>query len=541
MKARVCYGRPDDYNGARDSHRQRIHLAVLTDYLDVEDLRELQATFRAATGVELQIRCARGGPVHEADALDTESAAAPQAEVPIVIDGEVAGCVHLPDGQVADGRAAGFLSLMADVVAKLCRQQALLRTRVAELATLYHLTTEFTAQRDLQRVLDIVVTTVVSALKVKACAIRLLSKDGSELVIRAVANLSPTYLDKGPILLSQSVIDQEVLKTGKGVYIADERSDPRVLYPEEARREGIVSALCVPITYKGHPEGILRVYTDQRHEFDWFEQSLIQAIAANAAAAIVNARLYQEAVRGANIQRQLRLAGEVQRRMIPVKPPGVPGYDIAAVYVPCFELAGDFYDFIPLGQDNIGIAVCDVVGKGVRASLLMASLRAALRAHASAVYDMGNVLGRLNADMCADSMSSDFATLFYGVLDIRSRLLTYANAGHIPPLLVRDGQCRHLTAGGGVIGINEKAIWQHDSVVCQSGDVLLAHTDGLSEALNCDDEAFGRPRVEQALLAAIANGHDADNITRHVLWEMRRFAGLQKRLDDLTIVAIRAL
>ncbi len=519
-------------------------LAVLTDYLDLEDLRQLQETFRAAAGVDLQVWCARSGPLgaapETADAL-AEAHRADVPEAPVVVDNQVVGCVRLADGESVGEQSAGFVGLMADVLARLCEQQGLLRDRATELATLYRLTTEFTGQRDIQRLLDLVVATVVSTLKVKACTIRLLSEDGNELLTKAVANLSPRYLNKGPILLAHSAIDQEVLDTGMPLYIADEQSDPRVLYQDEARREGIVSALCAPMIYKGHPEGVLRVYTAQRHEFDWFEQSLIQAIAANAAAAIVNARLYQEAVRGADIQRQLRLAGEVQRRMIPHQAPRVPGFDIAALYVPCFELAGDFHDFIPLAEGNLGIAVCDVIGKGVRASLLMASLRGALRAHASAVYDMSEVLSRLNADMCADSSASDFATIFYSVLDTRSRRLTYANAGHIPPLLVRDGQCIPLTAGGGIIGIDDVASFEHDSIDCRSGDVILMYTDGLCEALNFEDEAFGRHRVEQALLTAVADDHDADSIARQVLWEMRRFAGLQKRFDDLTIVAIKTL
>jgi len=510
-------------------------LAVLTDYLDLADLRELQEMFRAAAGAELEICCAGTEPVHAGDETPTG------AEAPIVIGGEVAGCVRMPREDACDERVEGFGRLMADVVARLCEQQAQLRTRADQLATLYRLIAEFTAQRDLQRMLDMVAATVVGALGAKACSIRLLSEDGGELVISAVANLSPTYLNKGPILLSRSEIDRTVLQTGKPVYIADERADPRVLYPAEARREGIVSALCVPMVYKGKPEGVLRVYTAEVHEFDWFEQSLIEAIAANAAAAIVNARLYRQALRGANMQRQIRLAAEVQRRMIPAEAPVLDGFEIAAVYVPCFELGGDFYDFIPLGEDNLGLAICDVVGKGLRASLLMASLRAALRAHASAVYDMSSILGRLNVDMCAETLPGDFATMFYAVIDVRSRRITYANAGHIPPLLVRDGQCLPLATGGGVIGIDPTARWDHDVIDCRSGDVILAYTDGLSEALNFEDEAFGRPRVEHALRAAVADGHDAHSAARQVLWEMRRFAGLQKRFDDLTIAAIRVL
>ena len=152
------------------------------------------------------------------------------------------------------------------------------------------------------------------------------------------------------------------------------------------------------------------------HRHLQFEVSLLQAIAAQAAAAIVNARLDEEAARAWTMRRQLRLAGEVQRQMIPANPPQIDGLDIAATYVPCFELAGDFYDFIDLPPDNTGIAVCDVVGKGVRASLLMASIRATLRAHAAYLYSMSEIVGNVNRSLCADTQIGDFATMFYGVI-----------------------------------------------------------------------------------------------------------------------------
>jgi len=429
----------------------------------------------------------------------------------------------------------------SEVVAQLRDSNRQLRQRADELATLYRLTAEFTGQRDLQAVLDLVAQTVVNALNVKSCAIRLLNEDRSELIVKATAGLSPEYLRKGPILLAESRIDQEVLSGGQPVYIKDERTDPRVLYPAEARREGIVSALCAPLVYKGRAEGVIRIYTAAVHEFDWFEVSLLNAIAAQAAAAIVNTRLYAEAVRSANMRRALATAGEVQRRMIPAGAPKTTGLDIGLVYVPTYELSGDFYDFLELPQDNLGIVICDVSGKGVRASLLMASIRASLRAHAANIYDLSEVLARVNRDLCGNSTSSDFATLFYGVFDANSRRFTYADAGHIPPLLFRGGQTRRLETGGGLIGIDTQMSWNHEVLTLESGDVVLAYTDGLSEAMNFDDEPFGHGRVEQAAIAAIADDRNADGIAKHVLWEMRRFAGLQTRFDDLTIVAIKVL
>ena len=211
------------------------------------------------------------------------------------------------------------------------------------------------------------------------------------------------------------------------------------------------------------------------------------------------------------------------------------------MYVPCFELGGDFYDFIRLGEENLGLAVCDVVGKGVRASLLMASVRASLRAHASNVYELSQVIGQVNADLCADTEINDFATLFYGVVDTATKRFTYVNAGHVPPLLVRDRQARRLTTGGRILGIDPDYAWRHEVFQLQRGDVLLCYTDGLTDAMNFEDESFGAQRVEQAILTAAQTDCDAGGLVKHVLWEMRKFAGLQTRIDDLTMVAVRVL
>ena len=542
----------------------------LTEYLSAEVLQQLQDAFTAGAQVPIRIFSASGEPLtKESDLrMDEGSVLCPEGtgtaasgedlqrlcNVPVRLEDEVLGSIRVfPSGEPDQGGSAGaeagtvragtlrFVRLMAMMIARFCDREKQLRSRVSELAALFKLTGEFSGPRDLQSVLDLVARTVVKALNAKSCSIRLLNEDRTELVAFSAANLTPEYLGKGPILVSESLIDREVLETGQPLYIVDEATDPRVLYPDQARREGIVSALCTPLVYKDHPEGVLHVYTGQPHQFDWFEVSLLQSIAAQAAAAIVNARLYEEAVQGAARKRQLELARGVQRRMIPSGPPTVPGFDIATVYVPTFELSGDFYDFIALPPDNLGIAISDVVGKGVRASLLMASTRASLRAHALNIYDMSHLLGMVNRDLCADTLSSDFATLFYGVLDVKTHRLTYANAGHPPPMLIRDGQVRDLSTGGGVIGVDADGRWRHEAVTLRSGDVILAYTDGLVEAMNFEDEPFGVRRAEQAALLAVAQGQSADGIVKHVLWEMRRFAGLQTRLDDLTMVVVKVI
>ncbi|MFP3937555.1 MAG: PP2C family protein-serine/threonine phosphatase [Phycisphaerae bacterium] len=538
-------------------------MATLRDFLDAETLRQFQAAFSAVaaapvricdpdgeellgeTGVPKNIGAALG----QLDSAEQE----PTGEcVAIRVDGERVGCVRLETASLDAGVVERVCSddqqwrrrvlmLAAGVLTQVCRRQEQLDRRIEQLTTLYQLTAEFSGQRDLQSVLDTVARTVVDVLDAKGCSIRLLNEEHTELLVKAVAGLSKQYVHKGPILVSRSRIDQEALSTGEPVYVADEQADERVLYPAEAASEGIVSALCAPMVYKGESEGVIHVYTSEPHVFDAVEISLLKSIAAQAAAAIVNARLNQEAVRSATIQRELELAGEVQRRMIPAAPPALEGFEIEPVYVPSYQLSGDFYDFIDLPPDNLGLAICDVSGKGVRASLLMAAVRASLRAHAVNIYDMVDVLRKVNRDLCNSTLVSDFASLFYAVLDFRTRRLTYANAGHPPPILVRRGELCHLHTGGGVLGVDCSQAYRQEWFTLEPGDYVLAYTDGLTEAMNFNDEIFGRERVEQAVLEAVGDDRSAQGLSKHVLWCMRRFAGLQTRFDDLTMLAIKVL
>lgn len=535
----------------------------IRDYIDLVSLQQFQDSFVSVAGLELLVLDAVGAPLtrpsprHDcpetdpptpasqaAPAQPADAARRPACVAPVTVDGaamaQVAVYATDPDA-CEDERIQRFAREAARSLERQTHQQMESAARLGELATLYNLTAEFSRHRELQSLLDLVAQTVVKVLGAKACSIRLLSDDRKELVIKSVANLSSEYLNKGPILLADSQIDRQVLSALAPLYIADEGNDPRVLYPAEARREGIVSALCAPMAHRGRPEGVLRVYTDRMHEFDRYEVSLLTAIATQAAVAIANARLNVEALAAAEVRRQVEMAAHVQQRMIPAKPPVLAGVDIGMVYVPSHLLGGDFLDFLPLGADNLGLGVCDVMGKGIRASLLMASVRASLRAHAANIYALSDVLRRVNRDLCLDSLTSDFATLFYGVIDLKARRLTYSNAGHVPPLLIRNQQVRQLNAGGPVLGLDEQARWQYEPVDLRSGDVILAYTDGLSEALNFEDDAFGHQRVIDAALGAIREGQNAQGLVNSLLWQLRRFTGLQSRMDDLTIIAVRML
>ena len=429
-----------------------------------------------------------------------------------------------------------FLYLLANALSRLCSQEMQLRQRIQELQALFNISTMLTGTRGLQQILDRITRGVAEALRVKSCSLRLLDEHRDELVIKSVWGLSEEYLKKGPVTVSMSTVERSVL-AGETVYIADMSNDDRVVYKEESKREGIVSSLVVGMLYKDRPIGAIRVYTAEAHEFTEFETKLLQSIASQAAVAIENARLQEEALEKDRLERQVQIAAEVQRRMMPAKAPKVAGLDIAALYVPCFELGGDFYDFIPLGDHSIGITVADVVGKGLPASLLMASVRAAMRAQADNVYDLDEIVSRVNKSMSLDMRSNEFITLWYGVLDYRNRQLTYSSAGHEPAILIRDGKMRELGTGGMVIGVDPEQRYDKEVVQMQKGDVLWIYTDGVPDAMNYAGDKFGKTRMRDSLMKYV--GESAEQICRQMLWETRRFVGLNRRTDDTTIVVVK--
>jgi serine phosphatase RsbU (regulator of sigma subunit) len=448
-----------------------------------------------------------------------------------------AALTQLGVGRGAAPAAIQFLHLLANAIARLCFKEFELRQRVSELETVYHVAIALADARDLTVVLKRCTQLVCDLMDVKASSIRLIDAGRDELVIKAVHNLSEQYLAKGPVPLTNNPIESTALSARGYEYVANLASDPRVRYPEESRREGIVSMLSVGMKYKGKNVGVLRVYTEKEQAFTQLQIDLLKAVAAQAAAAIENARLVAETRQAEALERQVQLAAEVQQRMVPQTPPKIAGVDLASVYVPCQTLGGDFFDFIPLPYDNVGLVMSDVSGKGIPASLIMASVRAALRAEVDNVYYIYEVIRRLNVMLCRDTEPSEFVTLFYGVLDVPNRRLTYCNAGHPPGLLLRDGKVKDLAGGNLVLGTDPTEPYEQFTIELKSGDTLLLYTDGLVEANNEKNEIFGRSRVTEALARGPQRGADA--IAQHVLEEMRKFCGNQKQRDDITMTVAR--
>jgi serine phosphatase RsbU (regulator of sigma subunit) len=562
----------------------------LTDFMDLPTLQEIQDSFAAVANVKATITDADGHvltqPNPTKDFLNRQRTIAAAEETvpegptkegreyvaPIMVDNRRLGTIRMtatsgvaaiPDdarlaaiaeklgldskqvralvAQILKSRntrpaAVQFLFLLANAIARLCYQEFQLRQRVDELTTVYNVTMLLADSRDLQQVLQRTVELVTEVMGAKASSLRLIDQENDELVVKATHNLSPEYLNKGPIRLSKAEIDRVALSPKGYEYVRSMAHDPRVQYPQESQREGVVSMLSAGMRYKGKPIGALRVYTDEEQVFPQIKIDLAKAIAAQAAAAIENARLIQESIESERLEKQVAMAADVQQRMIPQSPPQIPGLDLASVYIPCYELGGDFFDFMPLPDANLGLVVADVSGKGVPASLIMASVRAYLRAEVDSIYYLYEIMKRVNRMLVRDTKPSEFVTLLYGVLDSRNRRLTYCNAGHPPGLLLRDGRVSELDSPNMVLGIDPDQEFRQSILQLQPGDSLLLYTDGLADAMNFQGETFGRERI---LNAFAKGGPSAEAISQNILWDLRRFVGLTKRTDDVTMIVAR--
>src|ERR671910_2782808 len=236
-------------------------------------------------------------------------------------------------------------------------------------------------------------------------------------------------------------------------------------------------------------------------------------------------------------EQELRLAQSIQRASLPEEVPDLEGWQISPYYQPAREVGGDFYDFIEIDDERLGIVLGDATGKGVPAALVMASTRSMLRAVAQASnYSPADVLGRVNESLVADIPPNVFVTCFYAILDPKSASLSYANAGHDLPYVRRGGDCEELMARGMPLGLMPGMSYEEKEITLEEGEVAFFYTDGLVEAHAPDGEMFGFPRLR----ALIAEHAQKESLEEALLGELYFFVGDGwEQEDDITLLTLR--
>lgn len=269
---------------------------------------------------------------------------------------------------------------------------------------------------------------------------------------------------------------------------------------------------------------------------------LLQTIAVQMGMALHNSRLAaslaSEAAHREVMNRELEIAREVQERLFPQKFPKIEGIDCFGFCRPARGVGGDYFDFIDLGAGRIGIAIGDVSGKGIAAALLMASLQASLRGQTLAgVRDLGELMHNVNKLVYESSQSNRYATFFYGEFDPATRQFTYVNAGHNAPVILRGDEVIRLEASGPVVGLLPGAGYQMEAFEMQPGDIFVGYTDGISEALNEQEEEWEEDRFIAAAKAACAN--PAKQVAEAIFRGADAFTGSARQYDDMTLLVMK--
>ncbi len=235
---------------------------------------------------------------------------------------------------------------------------------------------------------------------------------------------------------------------------------------------------------------------------------------------------------------ELKQAREIQEGLLPKELPQLTEFEITGAWEPAQLVGGDYYDVIRLGKDKLAICIADVVGKGISAALLMANVQASVRAFASETVSPSYVCSRINSVLCANLASGKFVTLFYGVLDASSRILQYTNAGHLRPILIGgDGKLKHLENGGALLGVFPDWKYENSTIELDPGDLFMAFTDGITEAMDRDGEEFGEERLIQ--VAKNTGQQSIEDLKAQLLGSVQEFCNFQMR-DDATLILIAA-
>jgi phosphoserine phosphatase RsbU/P len=411
-----------------------------------------------------------------------------------------------------------------------------------KLKLLLDITKKISRSLNLEEVLNLVMETLGSLIPYDAAGIYIIQRD------HRVENPG------GPKILCSEVVrgyDVEELKTvrlkvGEGIigYVAekgepvispDVKQDPRYFNAREKTRSEMVA----PIISNEEVIGVFDLESDHLNAYTQDDLQLLMLLASQVAIIIEKAMLHEHLVEKKRLEGQLEVARQVQLALLPSRNPELAGFDISAYNFPTEEVSGDYYDFVPLYEDQLGIVVADVSGKGVPAALLMAFLRASLRAAINIGYASNVSLAKVNNLLWESIEDNQFITAFYGVIDATNRTLAYANAGHNPPLLIDpSGKTLCVERGGLPLGMFKDTRYYEYFLQIEPGQILVLYTDGVTEAVGYDGKEYGRERLER--LVRENRELSARSLINTIYTDVYQYTGGRGATDDITFVVVKA-
>ena len=519
-----------------DPFASRVHAEVRHegDEFILQDLGSANGTLYNGSVVEAPIHLTRGGriqigeteiffndaqfPLSSGATMITEnSSSVPEATISLASTGRTtSGLLEAIEDARTQSDESSRISRQSDLLALISKISVALLDTVT-----------------LNETLDQIVSMVFQAVPADRSMIMMREEKSSDLKV-AVARLRNRVGEVGEIRISRSVID-EVVANGKSVLTSDAQADPRFM-GGTVMLQGVRSVLAVPLGVGEKVFGI--IYADSPLADSRFTEDhlkVLTTLASVAAIRVQNARLMEQQLETVRLERELQVASEIQQRFQPASAPQVPGYELQGISFPCYEIGGDYYDFIQREDGRLIVALGDVSGKGPAAALLMSSLHAAVHAHSDMHSSLAKTIGAVNRYLVDSTPANRFVTLFYAELDPTNGSLAFLNAGHNPPLIVHaGGTMEQLAAGGLPLGIMANADFREGKTKLHPGDVLVIYSDGVSEAVNPTGEEFGPTRLYETVSRNL--DASAAGIRDRIESALTKFCQGTPAADDITLV-----
>jgi len=367
----------------------------------------------------------------------------------------------------------------------------------------------------------------------------LMLKEGNPPQFNAkVTRINNPRLENKKIQVSQSIINMAV-NQNSSLLTSDAQDDTRFKAEASIINLNIHSAMCVPLWNNREIIGV--IYADRIHQLEQFTENnlkLLTLLANLAAIKIENAKTYEDSLKLEQMKKELSLASQIQIDFLPKENPQSKNFEITGYNIPCHQVGGDYYDFVPIDGERLGITIADVSGKGVSASLLMASLRAALQSEVHREYDLNKMVSKLNNFVHRSSGSNKFITFFFCELDKKACTLKYINAGHNPPMVINPkGNIKRLESSGFCLGMFPDAEYTIGEMEIKLGEAAVLYTDGITESRNMKNEEYGEERLIGLLKKNLKL--NAQDMMEMIKRDTETYTSGTEQMDDQTVVIIK--
>lgn len=404
-----------------------------------------------------------------------------------------------------------------------------------EKETLLEVEKSLSSSLDLNEVLELLLDSLLKVVKYDAAAIFLIDRKRQQIDHIKARGFDPAVEPDLQLKMGQGLAGWAA-QTQKSLIVPNVKEDPRYI---EARVE-TQSGMVVPIMTNERIIGVFSIESNKFNAYEADDLELLDAFANLAAISIERAREHQEILEKRKLEEQLSIARGIQKTFLPKKHPQMPGFDISGINIPSEKVGGDYYDFIPIIENQVGIAIGDVSGKGIPAALIMASFRASLIAEIRNNYAIRSIMFKVNNLLFESTESDIFVTAVYGILDTKNRIFTFVNAGHNAPIFRHaDGRMEYLIEGGIALGTFENSIYEDRPLSLNSGDLIVLYTDGVTEAKNEKEEEFGTKRLKRVINDSYHLS--ASEIQNNIYQAVKDFTGNFPQADDLTMIVIKVL